>query len=149
MPNLHAEGGITSSSVYSGTSISITGAGGSVDISGDTGVNITGNTLITGDNHITGDLQVDGNVNVTGKLNAINRTEINIQDNTIRLNTGYTGSGYIPTSPFDSNFTYESRSPICNPATLIVEGKDKVGVEPSPEDTLTSIWFAVPDTLAT
>ena len=39
-----------------------------------------------------GNLTVDGNLNVTGTLNAVNRTEINIEDNTIRLNTGFTGS---------------------------------------------------------
>ena len=39
-----------------------------------------------------GDVTVDGNLNVTGTLNAVNRTEINIEDNTIRLNTGFTGA---------------------------------------------------------
>ena len=39
-----------------------------------------------------GNLTVDGNLNVTGTLNAVNRTEINIEDNTIRLNTGFTGA---------------------------------------------------------
>jgi hypothetical protein len=39
-----------------------------------------------------GNLTVDGDLNVTGTLNAVNRTEINIEDNTIRLNTGFTGA---------------------------------------------------------
>ena len=39
-----------------------------------------------------GNLTVDGNLNVTGTLNAVNRTEINVEDNTVRLNTGWTGA---------------------------------------------------------
>lgn len=50
------------------------------------------NSLTAASGHITGNLQVDGDVNINGQLNAINRTEINIQDNTIRLNTGFTGT---------------------------------------------------------
>ena len=42
--------------------------------------------------HIIGNLQVDGDVNIEGTLNAINRTEVNIDDNTIVLNTNFTGS---------------------------------------------------------
>ena len=45
--------------------------------------------------HILGNLQVDGDVNIEGTLNAINRTEVNIDDNTIVLNTNFTGA---PTS---------------------------------------------------
>jgi hypothetical protein len=39
-----------------------------------------------------GDVTIDGDLNVNGNLNAVNRTEINIEDNTIRLNTGFTGA---------------------------------------------------------
>lgn len=39
-----------------------------------------------------GNVTIDGDLNVNGTLNAVNRTEINIEDNTIRLNTGFTGS---------------------------------------------------------
>jgi hypothetical protein len=42
--------------------------------------------------HILGNLQVDGDVNIEGTLNAINRTEVNIDDNTIVLNTNFTGA---------------------------------------------------------
>lgn len=42
--------------------------------------------------HILGNLQVDGDVNIEGTLNAINRTEVNIEDNTIVLNTNFTGT---------------------------------------------------------
>jgi hypothetical protein len=42
--------------------------------------------------HFGGNLTVDGDLNVSGNLNAVNRTEINVDDNTIRLNTGFTGT---------------------------------------------------------
>lgn len=42
--------------------------------------------------HITGNLQIDGDVNIDGTLNAINRTEVNIDDNTIVLNSNFTGT---------------------------------------------------------
>lgn len=38
------------------------------------------------------DLTVNGNLNVDGTLNAVNRTEVNIEDNTIVLNTSFTGT---------------------------------------------------------
>lgn len=41
---------------------------------------------------ITNDLNVGGNLNVTGSINAVNTTEINVQDNKINLNTGFTGT---------------------------------------------------------
>jgi hypothetical protein len=41
--------------------------------------------------NILSDLTVSGNLNVEGTLNAVNRTEINIEDNTIVLNTNYEG----------------------------------------------------------
>ena len=40
----------------------------------------------------SGNVTIGGDLNVTGTLNAVNRTEINIEDNTIRLNTGFTGT---------------------------------------------------------
>ena len=50
-------------------------------------------TLAT-DGNVTvgGDLQVDGNLNVNGTVNAINRTEVNLVDNTIKLNTDFSGT---------------------------------------------------------
>jgi hypothetical protein len=50
-------------------------------------------TLVT-DGNVTvgGDLQVDGNLNVNGTVNAINRTEVNLVDNTIKLNTDFSGT---------------------------------------------------------
>jgi hypothetical protein len=50
-------------------------------------------TLAT-DGNVTvgGNLQVDGNLNVNGTVNAINRTEVNLVDNTIKLNTNFEGT---------------------------------------------------------
>jgi hypothetical protein len=50
-------------------------------------------TLST-DGNVTvgGNLQVDGNLNVNGTVNAINRTEVNLVDNTIKLNTDFSGT---------------------------------------------------------
>lgn len=49
---------------------------------------------IATDGNVTvgGDLQVDGNLNVNGTVNAINRTEVNLVDNTIKLNTDFSGT---------------------------------------------------------
>jgi hypothetical protein len=41
---------------------------------------------------VGGNLQVDGNLNVNGTVNAINRTEVNLVDNTIKLNTDFSGT---------------------------------------------------------
>lgn len=49
-------------------------------------------TILTeGNVTVGGDLQVDGNLNVNGTVNAINRTEVNLVDNTIKLNTNFEG----------------------------------------------------------
>lgn len=50
-------------------------------------------TILTeGNVTVGGDLQVDGNLNVNGTVNAINRTEVNLVDNTIKLNTNFEGT---------------------------------------------------------
>jgi hypothetical protein len=41
---------------------------------------------------VDGDVTIHGDLNVDGVLNAINRTEINLEDNTIRLNSGLSAS---------------------------------------------------------
>jgi len=43
------------------------------------------------DVEITGNLQVGGNLNVVGTVNAVNTTQINIQDNKVKLNSNATG----------------------------------------------------------
>lgn len=41
---------------------------------------------------ITGNLQVGGNLNVIGTVNSVNTTQINIEDNKVKLNSGFTGT---------------------------------------------------------
>lgn len=41
---------------------------------------------------VDGDMTIHGDLNVDGLVNAINRTEINLEDNTIRLNSGLSAS---------------------------------------------------------
>jgi hypothetical protein len=41
---------------------------------------------------ITGNLQVGGNLNVIGTVNSVNTTQINIEDNKVKLNSNATGS---------------------------------------------------------
>ena len=57
--------------------------------------NSTNAFIITGSTKAAqfgGDVTIDGDLNVNGKLNAVNRTEVNVEDNTLRLNTGWTGA---------------------------------------------------------
>ncbi len=78
---------------FNGTSNEVT-----VDRSGnDVTIGLPDDVVIAGEvtaasGHILGNLQVDGDVNIEGTLNAINRTEVNIDDNTIVLNTNFTGA---------------------------------------------------------
>lgn len=97
-------------SQISGAGLSFYGTTNEVEVShigNDVTIGLPDNVTVTGEitassAHITGDVQVDGNLNVTGTLNAVNRTEINLQDNVIRLNTGFTGT---PTA--DAGITVE------------------------------------------
>jgi hypothetical protein len=68
-----------------------------VQVGNDVTIGLPDNVTITGEitadsAHILGSVQIDGDLNVNGNLNAINRTEINLEDNKIRLNTGFTGT---------------------------------------------------------
>jgi len=56
---------------------------------GDVAFTVDGSTK---DARFGNNVTIDGNLNVTGTLNAVNRTEINIEDNTIKLNTNWTGA---------------------------------------------------------
>lgn len=54
---------------------------------------LNADTIATDGNVVVGgNLQVDGNLNVNGTVNAINRTEVNLVDNTIKLNTNFEGT---------------------------------------------------------
>lgn len=90
-------------SQISGANLSFYGTANEVEVSkvgNDVTIGLPDDVTVTGEitaasGHITGNLQIDGNVNIEGTLNAINRTEVNIEDNTIVLNTNFTGT---PTS---------------------------------------------------
>lgn len=51
-----------------------------------------GSASVSGSASFGGDVTITGDLNVEGNLNAINRTEINVEDNTLILNTGVTGT---------------------------------------------------------
>lgn len=88
-----AESEAATALTFNGTSNEVT-----VDRSGnDVTIGLPDDVVIAGEvtaasGHILGNLQVDGDVNIEGTLNAINRTEVNIDDNTIVLNTNFTGA---------------------------------------------------------
>jgi hypothetical protein len=75
-----------------GVVASVTGTTGEIEVSGTANDPIIG---LPDDVTISGILTVNGDLNVEGNLNAVNRTEINIEDNTIVLNTGVTGTPSI------------------------------------------------------
>ena len=58
----------------------------------DTTLNTSGSAYFDSDVEVRENLTVHGDLNVDGLLNAINRTEINLEDNTIRLNSNLSGS---------------------------------------------------------
>ena len=73
----------------------IGGGYSNINLNGDNGnieLNPDGQVVVAGNAQFNNDVTISGNLNVEGTLNAVNRTEINIEDNTIRLNTGFTGS---------------------------------------------------------
>ena len=73
----------------------INGGYSNINLNGDNGnieLNPDGQVVVSGNAQFNNDVTISGNLNVEGTLNAVNRTEINIEDNTIRLNTGFTGS---------------------------------------------------------
>ncbi len=88
-----AESEASTALTFNGTSNEVT-----VDRSGnEVTIGLPNDVVIAGEvtaasGHILGNLQVDGDVNIEGTLNAINRTEVNIDDNTIVLNTNFTGA---------------------------------------------------------
>jgi hypothetical protein len=58
----------------------------------DTTLNTSGSAYFNSDVEVRENLTVHGDLNVDGLLNAINRTEINLEDNTIRLNSNLSAS---------------------------------------------------------
>jgi hypothetical protein len=70
----------------------IIGTANEVTVAPNSGSNAAVTIGLPDDVTISGNLQVNGNLNVQGTLNAVNTTEIDIADNTIRLNTGFAGT---------------------------------------------------------
>lgn len=71
---------------------SVTGTANEITVSGTGSDPYTGAITIGLPDNVTigGNLTVTGDLNVTGTVNAVNTTEINIQDNTIILNSSFT-----------------------------------------------------------
>jgi hypothetical protein len=62
------------------------------DVDIDGALKVSASAYFENDVVIDGDLTVHGDLNVDGTVNAIDRTEINLEDNTIRLNSGLSAS---------------------------------------------------------
>lgn len=77
--------------------ITVSASAGNVTIGLPDDVTIAGtlaatSASVSGSASFGGDVTITGDLNVEGNLNAINRTEINVEDNTLILNTGVTGT---------------------------------------------------------
>lgn len=69
----------------------IVGTEGQIDVSPNSGSNAAVTVSLPDDVEIVGNLQVGGNLNVIGTVNSVNTTQINIEDNKIKLNSNATG----------------------------------------------------------
>lgn len=74
--------------------LAISAGGSTLELNGSGYVTLNSNTGLTvnGDTTFSDNVTVTGNLNVEGTLNAVNRTEINIEDSIIALNTNFTGT---------------------------------------------------------
>jgi hypothetical protein len=70
----------------------IVGTEGQIDVSPNSGSNAAVTVGLPDDVEIVGNLQVGGNLNVAGTVNSVNTTQINIEDNKVKLNSNFTGS---------------------------------------------------------
>jgi hypothetical protein len=70
----------------------IVGTANEVTVSPNSGHNSAVTIGLPDNVEITGNLQVGGNLNVVGTVNSVNTTQINIQDNKVKLNSGFTGT---------------------------------------------------------
>ena len=70
----------------------IVGTANEVTVSPNSGHNAAGTIGLPDNVEITGNLQVGGNLNVIGTVNSVNTTQINIEDNKVKLNSGFTGT---------------------------------------------------------
>ena len=85
---------VNAATIQNDGDIALTALDGNVNIDASSGskISLLKNTEITGTLKVSSNMTVDGDLNVNGNINAVDRTEVNIQDNTIRLNTGFTGT---------------------------------------------------------
>jgi len=70
----------------------ITGTANEVEVSGSGSENSAVTIGLPNDVTITNNLTVGGNLVVTGTIDSVNTTQVNIVDNKINLNTGFTGT---------------------------------------------------------
>jgi hypothetical protein len=70
----------------------IIGTANEVTVSPNSGHNAAVTIGLPDNVEITGNLQIGGNLNVIGTVNSVNTTQINIQDNKVNLNSGFTGN---------------------------------------------------------
>jgi hypothetical protein len=80
----------------------IIGTANEVTVSPNSGHNAAVTIGLPDNVEITGNLQVGGNLNVIGTVNSVNTTQINIEDNKVKLNSNFTGA---PTT--DAGITVE------------------------------------------
>jgi hypothetical protein len=83
----------------------IIGTANEVTVSPNSGHNAAVTIGLPDNVEITGNLQVGGNLNVIGTVNSVNTTQINIEDNKVKLNSNFTGA---PTT--DAGITVERGS---------------------------------------
>jgi hypothetical protein len=80
----------------------IVGTANEVTVSPNSGHNAAVTIGLPDNVEITGNLQVGGNLNVIGTVNSVNTTQINIEDNKVKLNSNFAGT---PTT--DAGITVE------------------------------------------
>lgn len=70
----------------------IVGTPNEITVSPNSGHNAAVTIGLPDDVEIAGNLQVGGNLNVIGTVNSVNTTQINIEDNKVKLNSNFTGT---------------------------------------------------------
>lgn len=70
----------------------IVGTANEVTVSPNSGHNAAVTIGLPDNVEITGNLQVGGNLNVIGTVNSVNTTQINIEDNKVKLNSNFAGT---------------------------------------------------------
>ena len=80
----------------------IVGTANEITVSPNSGHNAAVTVGLPDNVEITGNLQVGGNLNVIGTVNSVNTTQINIEDNKVKLNSNFAGT---PTT--DAGITVE------------------------------------------